>query len=73
MTDAPIVPPSPLADVLLSSLDALVAAGEAETACRLAGQACAALRGKDEAAWRRFNAFLHRAAKYVSVSDIFEA
>lgn len=70
MTDPQTVSPTPLTDVLLSSLDALVAAGQAEAACRLAGEACAALRGRDEAGWRRFNAFLHRAAKYVSIDDI---
>jgi len=61
---------APLAAILLSSLDALVAAGEADAACRLAGEACAALRGRDDDGWRYFNAFLHRAAKHVSVGDI---
>lgn len=70
MTDAPSASPTPLVGVLLSSLEALVAAGQAEVACRLAGEACAALRGRDETGWRRFNAFLHRAAKYVSIQDI---
>lgn len=70
MTDARLDTATPLVAILLSSLDALVAAGEADTACRLAGEACAALRGRDDAGWRRFNAFLHRAAKHVSIGDI---
>jgi hypothetical protein len=69
MPDMPTGSPSPLVDVLLSSLEALVRAGQAELACRLAGEACAALRGRDPTGWRRFNAFLHRTAKYVSVED----
>lgn len=68
-SDVPTGSPTPLVDVLLSSLEALVAADQAETACRLAGEACAALRGRDQAGWRRFNAFLHRTAKYVSIED----
>ena len=55
-----------LAGVLLASLKALAAAGEADTACRLAGQACAKLRHSDPAAWQRFNVFLHRMIKHVS-------
>jgi hypothetical protein len=38
-------------------------AGRPETACRLAGQACAALRETSPAAWHAFNAFLHRFAR----------
>jgi hypothetical protein len=52
-----------LADVLLDSLRQLAAAGEAEAACRLAGQACAVLRRDDVRNWRRFNALLHRLAR----------
>lgn len=55
-----------LTGVLLASLEALARAGEADTACRLAGQACAQLRHSDPAAWRRFNVFLHRMIKHVS-------
>ena len=58
--------PTALADILLSSLETLAATGEADAACRLAGRARAALRGRDPAAWRRFNAFLHRMIKHVS-------
>jgi hypothetical protein len=47
-------------EILLASITALAAAGEVETACRLAGQACVALRGTDPAAANRFNALLHR-------------
>jgi hypothetical protein len=47
-------------EILLASVTALAAAGEIETACRLAGQACVALRGVDPAAARRFDALLHR-------------
>jgi hypothetical protein len=62
------LPDSPVAliDILLSSLEALAAAGQADAACRLAGKACAALRGRDPAGWRRFNVFLHRMTKHVS-------
>ncbi|MGB3446972.1 MAG: hypothetical protein WBA48_09765 [Xanthobacteraceae bacterium] len=57
---------TPLAGVLLASLEALARAGEADAACRLAGQACAELRHSDPAAWQRFNVFLHRMIKHVS-------
>jgi hypothetical protein len=57
---------TPLAGVLLASLDALARAGEADAACRLAGQACAKLRHSDPVAWQRFNVFLHRMIKHVS-------
>jgi hypothetical protein len=63
-------PPPVLTDILLSSLEALVAQGQADAACRFAGEACAALRGRDPVGWRRFNAFLHRTAKYVSMEDV---
>ncbi len=46
--------------VLLDSLRALADAGEAETACRLAGRACVALRRTDPALARRFDVLLHR-------------
>ena len=49
-----------LPEILLTSLTALAAAGEVEQACRLAGQACAALRLSNPGVWRRFNVFLHR-------------
>lgn len=55
-----------LTDVLLASLEALAAAGHADEACRLAGQACAALRQSDIAGWKRFNALLHRLSRHVS-------
>ncbi len=55
-----------LDEILLASLKELAAAGRVETACRLAGQACAALRHHDPVAWRGFNALLHRLTKYVS-------
>lgn len=57
---------SHLDEILLTSLQELAAAGRVETACRLAGQACAALRESDPVAWRGFNALLHRLTKYVS-------
>lgn len=53
----------PLNDILLESLAALAATGEAEAACRLAGRACAVYRYKDIPAWNRFNVLLHRLAK----------
>jgi len=52
-----------LIEILLSSLEALAAAGQADAACRLAGRACAALRNEDPNGWRRFNALLHRLCK----------
>ncbi len=55
-----------LIDILLSSLEALAATGQADAACRLAGEACAALRGRDPAGWQRFNVFLHRMTKHLS-------
>ncbi|HTN64286.1 MAG TPA: hypothetical protein VL147_22480 [Devosia sp.] len=47
-------------EILLASLTALAAAGEVEKACRLAGQACVALRHANPSAARRFDALLHR-------------
>ena len=70
MSDVPTEPAAALTDILLSSLEALVAQGQADAACRFAGEACAALRGRDTVGWRRFNAFLHRTAKYVSIEDV---
>ncbi len=58
----PSAPTKRLADILLASITALAGAGEVEAACRLAGQACAALRGADPATARRFDALLHRLA-----------
>lgn len=49
-----------LSEILLESIGALAAAGEVETACRLAGRACVALRRTDAAAARRFDVLLHR-------------
>lgn len=59
-----------LIDLLIASLKALVAVGEADTACRLAGEACAVLRGRDPAGWQKFNVFLHRAAKHVPTQNV---
>lgn len=70
MSDVLTGSPPVLIDILLSSLEALVAQGQADAACRFAGEACAALRGRDLAGWRRFNVFLHRNAKYVSMEDV---
>jgi len=55
--------PPQIADILLASLKELAAAGQVETACRLAGQACAALRNDAPDAWSAFNVFLHRFAR----------
>lgn len=52
--------PARVSEILLASITALAAAGEVEKACRLAGQACVALRGTDPVAARRFDALLHR-------------
>ncbi len=57
-----------LDDILLACVRGLAAAGRAEMACRLAGQACAAHRLTDAAAWRRFNVLLHQLTKHVSES-----
>ena len=64
--DAPAGPTelsSGLAALLLSSLEVLVAAGQADKASRLAGHACAVLRKADPGGWRKFNALLHRLSK----------
>jgi hypothetical protein len=58
--------PAGLTDLLLSSLETLAAAGQADAACRLAGHACALLRKDDPSGWRRFNALLHRLSKLVA-------
>ena len=49
-----------LSEILLESVTALAGAGEVETACRLAGQACVALRATDSTGARRFDVLLHR-------------
>jgi hypothetical protein len=54
-----------LAAILLSSFEALATAGQADAACRLAGKACAVLRGADPVQWRKFNALLHRLSRHV--------
>ena len=58
--------PASLIDILVSSLEALAAAEQADAACRLAGRACATLRNKDPDGWRKFNALLHRLSKSMS-------
>ncbi len=55
-----------LTRVLVTSLEALAAAGQPDLACRLAGEACAVVRTSDPVAWQRLNAFLHRMIKHVS-------
>jgi hypothetical protein len=52
-----------LPEILLASITALAAAGEIENACRLAGEACVALRRDDPAGARRFDVLLHRLAR----------
>jgi hypothetical protein len=49
-----------LSTVLLESLETLAKAGKADLACQQAGRACAVLRERDMANWKRFNALLHR-------------
>jgi hypothetical protein len=46
--------------VLSESLNELAMVGHADTACRLAGRACALLRGRNPSEWARFNKLLHR-------------
>jgi hypothetical protein len=53
-------PARQLVEVLVASITALADAGEVDTACRLAGRACVALRTTDPAAAHRFDALLHR-------------
>lgn len=53
-------PAAQLSELLLRSLEELATAGKVETACRLAGRACALLREDDPRAEHRFNALLHR-------------
>ncbi|KQY99392.1 hypothetical protein ASD45_00195 [Pseudolabrys sp. Root1462] len=60
--DPPEPIPPQLEKLLLESLKALAALGQIEAACRLAGQACAALRENSPTSWKAFNAFLHRYA-----------
>lgn len=52
-----------LVELLSASLQRLAAAGDVEGACRLAGQACAAVRLTNPVAEHRFNALLHRLCK----------
>ena len=56
----PGLPAQKLVDLLITSIGELAAAGEVDAACRLAGQACVALRHSDEKAARRFDVLLHR-------------
>lgn len=53
-------PATRLVEILVASITALAGTGEVEAACRLAGQACVALRTTDPAAARRFDVLLHR-------------
>ena len=67
-SNPPGVPGAPAGDarlpeILLASITALAAAGEVESACRLAGQACVALRRDDPVGARRFDVLLHRLAR----------
>jgi hypothetical protein len=55
-----------LSALLLKSLEELAAAGNVEMACRIAGQACMALRRNAPGAEHRFNALLHRLARRLS-------
>lgn len=49
-----------LAALLSESLTELAKSGQADAACRLAGRACALLRGSNAKEWTRFNKLLHR-------------
>ncbi len=55
-----------LVEILLASLRELAAANRVESACRLAGRACAALRRHDPKAEHRFNALLHRLSRQLT-------
>lgn len=52
-----------LAEILLAGVEKLSAAGETDFACRLAGQACVALRGADGRTARDFDGFRRRASR----------
>jgi len=54
-----------LSDILLRSLKLLADTGEVEPACRLAGDACVALRKVDGRSAQRFDALLHRLSRKV--------
>jgi hypothetical protein len=54
-----------LADILVASLEVLARLGQADTACREAGRACAVLRGVNPAQWRKFNTLLHRLSRHL--------
>ncbi len=60
------VPTRRLSEILLASITALAGAGDAEAACRFAGQACVTLRRTDPAIARRFDALLHRLSPSLS-------
>jgi len=53
-------PEEQLVGLLLDALQKLADTGEVDVACRIAGQACAALRRRDAKSEHRFNALLHR-------------
>ena len=55
-----------LTQILVTGLGALATAGQADLACRLAGQACAVVRTSDPVAWQRLNVFLHKMIKHVA-------
>jgi hypothetical protein len=57
--------PDRLPDILLRSLKLLADTGEVDQACRLAGEACVALRKVDHHSAQRFNALLHRLSRKV--------
>lgn len=58
-------PAAELAAILLDSLGELAKTGNVETACRLAGRACARLRQVEPQMARRFDAFLHRQTRHL--------
>ena len=60
---------SGLADLLVTSLETLAKAGQADAACRQAGKVCAALRVSNPAQWRKFNALLHRLSRQAPRGD----
>ncbi len=55
-----------ISEILLTILTALADGGDVEAACRLAGEACTALRHIDPAIAGRFDALLHRLSRKVS-------
>jgi len=60
VSTSPTTPEQQIVVLLLDALQKLADTGQVDAACRIAGQACAALRRHDAKSEHRFNALLHR-------------